>query len=80
MSEDAKPESSLIDDALAELASLSFPEPTVCVGWVLVSEWLDGDSKYFTMTLTDAQNPSWRSKGLMRHAIDEWGNDDITTE
>jgi hypothetical protein len=70
---------SIIDDALAELGRIAFLDPAICTGWVLVSEWMgEGDKEYWTLTLADDENPDWRLKGLVHHALDTWeGDDDI---
>ena len=71
---------SVIDDALAEIGRVAFIEPAICTGWVLVSEWM-GDSAegsdYWTLTLADDLNPDWRLKGLLRHALEEWGDNEV---
>jgi hypothetical protein len=75
---DEQPKPNQIDDALAEIARIGFPEPAICTGWVLVSEWTGGtDSDYWTVVFADDQQPDWRQKGLLHHAIDTWGEDDL---
>jgi hypothetical protein len=70
-----------IDDALAEIARIAFPDPAICTGWVLVSEWLgSGPSEYWTLTLSDNNQPEWRHKGLLRHGLETWGVDDLGNE
>lgn len=77
MDEQDKP--SLIDNALAEIAQIAFQDPAICTGWVLVSEWMgEGKKDYWTLTLADTDNPDWRHKGLIHHALSSWeGDDDI---
>jgi hypothetical protein len=79
MDKDEKP--SAIDDALADIARIAFPDPAICTGWVLVSEWLgSGPQDYWTLTLADSQQPEWRHKGLLRHGLETWGDDDLGNE
>jgi len=69
---------SVIDNALAEIGRVAFLEPAICTGWVLVSEWMGStDDDYWTLTLTDDQNPDWRQKGLMHHALETWEDDEV---
>ena len=77
MSEQQK-KPSAIDNALADIARVAFEEPAICTGWVLVSEWTDGTAKgFWTVVFADDQNPDWRQKGLVHHALDTWGEDDL---
>jgi hypothetical protein len=72
---------SAIDDALAEIAHIAFPEPAICTGWVLVSEWMgSGPKDYWTLTLGDDQQPDWRHLGLLHHGIKTWEDDDLGRE
>jgi hypothetical protein len=76
MSEENK-KPSLIDDALAEIGRIAFQDPAICTGWVLVSEWMgEGEKEYWTLTLADDDNPDWRHKGLVHHALATWEEDD----
>jgi len=69
---------SVIDNALAEIAHIAFPEPAICTGWVLVSEWMgSGPKDYWTLTLADDEQPDWRHLGLVHHAIRTWEEDDL---
>lgn len=69
---------SVIDDALADIGRVAFVEPAICTGWVLVSEWMgEGDKDYWTLTLADSQNPDWRLRGLLRHALEYWGDEEV---
>ncbi len=68
---------SIIDDALAEIGHIAFPEPAICTGWVLVSEWFGGNRDTWTITLADDDNPEWRQLGLLHHAIKTWEEDDL---
>ena len=64
--------SHLIEDALAELGRISFPDPAICTGFVLTSEWLgSGEKDVWTLTLTDNGSATWKHKGLLHHALDE---------
>jgi hypothetical protein len=66
---DATP--SIIDDALSEIGRIAFPDPAICTGWVIVSEWMgSGEDDVWTLTLTDITSPEWRLLGLMHHAIE----------
>ena len=65
----------IIDDALASMASIVFPDPTVCLSWIIIGEWLDADGEIFTMTFTDVKTPEWRQKGLLHNAIEKWEED-----
>ena len=77
MSEEQK-KPSAIDNALADIAQIAFPDPAICTGWVLVAEWTDGTTDgFWTTVFTDDQNPDWRQKGLLHHAIDTWGEDNL---
>jgi hypothetical protein len=68
---DPKSEPSFIDDALAEVGRIAFPDPAICTGWVLVSEWMGSQEQdVWTLTLTDDRSPDWRQKGLLRHGIE----------
>ena len=69
---------SAIDNALAEMARVAFLDPAICTGWVLVSKWTDGTAKgFWTVVFADDQNPDWRQKGLVHHALDTWGEDNL---
>lgn len=68
---------SLIDDALAEIGRIAFPDPSICTGWVLVSEWFGGNKDTWTITLADDDNPEWRHLGLLHHGLRTWGGDDL---
>lgn len=75
MEDELKP--SIIDDALAEIGRIAFNDPAICTGWVLVAEWFGGGKDYWTLVLGDDENPDWRQKGLLHHAIDTWGREEV---
>lgn len=75
MEDESRP--SIIDNALAEIGRIAFPDPAICTGWVLVSEWFGGEKDYWTLTLADDQNPDWRLHGLIQHAVKYWGEDEV---
>lgn len=64
--------SSPIDDALAEIGRIAFPEPAICTSWVLISEWFGGEKNYWTLLLADSEQPEWRQYGLLQHALREF--------
>ena len=67
---------SLIDDAISEVGRISFDDPAICTGWVLVSSWMgSGDKDKWTMVLTDNEQPEWMHKGLLHHAIEQLRED-----
>ena len=69
---------SAIDNALADIARVAFLDPAICTGWVLVAEWTDGTADgFWTTTLADDQQPDWRQKGLLHHALETWGEDNL---
>jgi hypothetical protein len=77
MSEEQK-KPSAIDNALADIAQIAFPDPAICTGWVLVAEWTDGTADgFWTTTFADDQNPDWRQKGLLHHAVETWGEENL---
>jgi hypothetical protein len=44
----------------------------------LVAEWTDGTANgFWTTTLADDQQPDWRQKGLLHHALETWGEDNL---
>lgn len=74
MAEVQKP--SIVDDALAEIGRISFPDPAICTGWVLVSEWAgSGEKDVWTLVLADDISPEWRHKGLLHHGIERLGEE-----
>lgn len=70
---------SIIDDALAEIGRIAFEDPAICTGWVLVAEWFGGNKDHWTIVLGDDENPDWRQKGLLHHALETWGDDEVKT-
>jgi hypothetical protein len=75
MEDENKP--SIIDDALAEIGRIAFQDPAICTGWVLVAEWFGGEKDYWTLVLADNENPDWRHQGLIHHALDTWGMEEV---
>ena len=41
----------------------------MCNSFVLASEWMGLDGTYYTLTITDVDNPPWRHEGLLNYAI-----------
>lgn len=67
-----------MDDVLAAVRAVVFPEGALCTSWVIVTEWVDLDGNYWTYVAKDDQQPPWRHTGLLNHVLAEGidSNDD----
>lgn len=41
----------------------------ICTTFVLISEWMGSDGKYYSLVVTDEQSPPWRHEGLINYAL-----------
>jgi len=41
----------------------------MCTSFVLTSEWVSSDGKYYMFTFTDDESPPWRHEGLLNYTI-----------
>lgn len=41
----------------------------MCTAFVLITEWIDSNGKFYSLTVTDEESPGWRHEGLINHAL-----------
>lgn len=41
----------------------------ICTTFILISEWMGSDGKYYSLVVTDEQSPPWRHEGLINYAL-----------
>lgn len=41
----------------------------ICTTFVLITEWMGADGKYYSLVVTDEESPPWRHEGLINYAL-----------
>ena len=59
-----------IQDLLQRIAKTHVSqEGAMATGYAIVCEWVDAESQYHLMTLTDADSSPWKLYGMLNHAM-----------
>lgn len=41
----------------------------MCTSYILITEWVDSNGEYSSLTVTDEESPAWRHEGLINYAL-----------
>lgn len=61
-------------DAITELINLTLKQHiddkgALCTSFVVITEWIDSNGEYYTLTVKDDDSPPWRHEGLVHYAL-----------